>query len=389
MIKISAIPSNQSRKLVLVSPNYPAKSFFMRNLILSILFTVCAVGVHADAVKVPPARQIDLLVEKGLKAKGIEPNEPISDEIFVRRIYLDIIGRIPTREESETFLAMKRKNKRNALIDELLNSDGYVSNFYHFWADLLRARTAINGNNLSSGTGRAYEQWIKNALRENRPYDEMVRELVTATGHSWENGAVGYYIRDYGMPLDNTAMTAQVFLGTQIVCAQCHNHPFDKWTQMDYYHLSAFTYGMTSTNALPEGADALRSAIKKMPKKMSAQKQKELRRAFSEILKPVRFNNVVANNKMPRLPHDYQYDDAKPKSVVRPASIMGPEATVSPAEHSSESFSEWLTSPQNPRFTLVMANRLWKKAFWSGADRAGRQYERSYSGFEPGADELS
>lgn len=338
----------------------------MRFFILSIFTIAFSLSTEAAPKKIPPARQIDLLVEKGLKAQGIEPNELVSDEVFVRRIYLDIIGRIPTKAESERFLTSDKKNKRNALIDELLDSDGYVSNFYHFWADLLRARTAINGNNLSAGTGRAYEMWIKAALRENKPYDEMVRELVTATGHSWENGAVGYYIRDYGMPLDNTAMTAQVFLGTQIVCAQCHDHPFDKWSQMDYYHLAAFTYGMTSTNNLPENASAVQAAIKKLPKKMSKEQQKELRRAFSEILKPVRFNNVVSNNKMPRLPHDYQYDDAKPKSVVQPASIMGAEAAVSPSEHPSESFAKWLTSPQNPRFTLVMANRLWKKAFGIG-----------------------
>lgn len=317
-------------------------------------------AVQAAGSGVTPQNRIDELVAEGLKAQKLTPNEPASDEVFVRRIYLDIVGRIPTREESLNFLNSEQADKRDQLIDELLNSDGYVSNFYHFWADLLRARTAITGINLSSGTGRAYENWIKTALRENKPYDEMVRELVTATGHSWENGAVGYYIRDYGMPLDSTAMTAQVFLGTQIVCAQCHNHPFDKWTQMDYYHLAAFTYGMTTTNQFPGRAKG------KMPEKMNQKKQKELRRAFSEILKPVRFNNVVETNRLPKLPHDYQYDDAKPKSSVKPAAIMGNEAVISPSKPTSESFAEWLTSPQNPRFTLVMANRLWKKAFGLG-----------------------
>jgi hypothetical protein len=341
--------------------------FQMRILSLTVICVLLSAPLlAAEKNKLSPVREIDRLVEQGLKAQGLEPNKAIGDEVFVRRIYLDIIGRIPTKQESEKFLNSSAKNKRNQLIDELLDSDGYVSNFYHFWADLLRARTAINGNNLSAGTGRAYEMWIKQALRENKPYDEMVRELVTATGHSWENGAVGYYIRDYGMPLDNAAMTAQVFLGTQIVCAQCHNHPFDKWTQMDYYHLSAFTYGMMGTNNLPEGAQAVQAAIKKMSNPMSKEKQRELRRAFSEILKPVRFNNVVANSRMPRLPHDYQYDDAKPKSVVRPASILGPKAAVSPSQHPSETFAEWLTSPQNPRFSLVMANRLWKQAFGIG-----------------------
>ncbi len=338
----------------------------MKPLLFSVILLTLNNGLQAVDNKVSPSRQIDELVEKGLRAQSLEFNEPISDSVFVRRIYLDINGRIPTKAETEKFLNSEDKNKRNNLIDELLNSDGYVSNFYHLWADMLRARTEINGTNLGSATGRAYEQWIKTALRENKPYDVMVRELLTASGHSWENGAVGYYIRDYGMPLDNTAMTAQVFLGTQIVCAQCHNHPFDKWTQMDYYHLAAFTYGMTSTNNLPQGIKEVQAAIKRFPEKLDDQTQKDLKRAFSEILKPVRFNNVTTTDKLPQLPRDYQYNNAKPKSTVTPASIMGPKAVLSPSQPNVESFAQWVTSKDNPRFTLVMANRLWKKAFGQG-----------------------
>jgi Protein of unknown function (DUF1549)/Protein of unknown function (DUF1553) len=338
----------------------------MRLILFTITLFSLTNGLQAIEKKASPARQIDELVEKQLQAKGLTFNEPITDAVFVRRIYLDIIGRIPTKTETETFLNSGEKNKRSLLIDQLLKSDGYVSNFYHLWADMLRARTEINGNNQGSATGRAYEQWIKTALRENKPYDVMVRELLTATGHSWENGAVGYYIRDYGMPLDNTAMTAQVFLGTQIVCAQCHNHPFDKWTQMDYYHIAAFSYGMTSTNTLPQGNKELQIAINRFPEKLDDQTQKDLKRAFSEILKPVRFNNVIATSKLPQLPHDYQYKDAKPKSTVTPASIMGPKAVLSPSQPTIESFADWVTSRDNPRFSLVMANRLWKKAFGLG-----------------------
>ncbi len=318
--------------------------------------------------KKTPSQRIDALVKQGLSAQEMEPNPKIDDHTFVRRIYLDIAGRIPTQEETSAFVEQKHPKKRDRLIDELLESDAYVSNYYHFWADLLRARTAINGNNLGSGSGRAYEAWIKQALRENKPYDEMVRELITATGHSWENGAVGYYLRDYGMPLDNTAMTAQVFLGTQIVCAQCHNHPFDKWTQMDYYHMAAFTYGMMTTNNLPSGNQSVQQAIGQMPrtKNFSQDQQRELRRSFSEILKPVRFNNVIETKRRVKLPHDYAYSDAKPKSTVKPASIMGPEAVISPNTPLSESFADWLTSPENPRFTKVIANRLWKRAFGLG-----------------------
>jgi hypothetical protein len=86
--------------------------------------------------------------------------------------------------------------------------------------------------------------FVKESLRENKPYDAFVREMVAAQGKAWDNGAIGYYMRDRGMPLDNMANTVRVFLGTRIECAQCHNHPFDKWTQMQFYKMAAFTYGV-------------------------------------------------------------------------------------------------------------------------------------------------
>lgn len=305
------------------------------------------------------------MIEKNLAAQGLQPNSPASDPVFVRRIYLDIIGRVPTRSETLAFLESREPNKRTQLIDRLLASDGYVSHHFNYWADLLRAKTELNGNGQSAPAGLAYGAWIKQSLRENKPYDQFVREMISASGSSWDNGAVGYYIRDFGMPLDNLAITTQVFLGTQIVCAQCHNHPFDSWTQMDYYHLSAFTNGMVTSNATPNQ----RAAIDSLPKGKNgipAEERIDVQRAFSEILKPVRFNNVYETQRALRLPGDYQYDDAKPREVVRPAVPFAPGAAVSDSEHPIHAFAAWLTSPENPRFTKVIANRMWKEAFGVG-----------------------
>ena len=342
----------------------------MKYKTLSFLFAFLLFNAPLCAEKkgkpaVSDSARIDQLIGKKLRAEKLAPNKLASDEVFVRRIYLDVIGRIPTKRETLAFLESDASDKRAKLIDTLLDSDGYVSHFYNYWADILRARTDINGNGRSRPAGYAYERWIKNAIRENKPYDQMVRELVTASGHSWDNGAVGYYIRDYGMPLDNLAITTQVFLGNSIVCAQCHDHPFDKWTQMDYYHLSAFTYGMLTTSRSDNQAAATAFADRRK-KKPGAQQQKRLRRAFSEILLPIRFNKVQVTKRNLRLPHDYQYDDAKPKSVVKPAAIMGPDAVISEAEPPIEAFAEWMTSRENMRFTTVIANRLWKKAFGIG-----------------------
>jgi len=190
-------------------------------------------AVRADQI----SEKIDALIEEGYKTHKITPNGPTTDEAFVRRIYLDIIGRIPSMEEAKAFLDSAEAGKRAKLIDQLLDSEGYVSNWYNWWADILRMETGLRGD-----AGQAYAAWVKDSLRNNKPYDQFVRDLITADGYVWDNGAVGYYLRDAGMPLDNMSNTTQIFLGTRLACAQCHNHPFDKWTQKDYYEMAAFTF---------------------------------------------------------------------------------------------------------------------------------------------------
>ena len=318
-----------------------------------------------SAEKAGPIATIDQLVVQHLEENDLKPNRIASEEVFVRRAYLDLVGRIPTAEETRRFLEDENLMKRGALVRSLIGSEGYVSHQFNYWADLLRARSRIAGNNQSLPAGMAYEQWVKNAIRENRPYDEIVYDLVTSHGSSWENPAVGYYLRDYGMPLDNLAVTTQVFLGTQIVCAQCHDHPFDEWTQMDYYHLTAFTYPLLTTNSHPNQKKAM-DLLEERKGKIHPDRARDLRKAFSEILFPVRFNNVIETQRKIRLPHDYQYDDAKPRSIVEPATLMGNEAVTSPAKPTVDAFGEWLTSPENPRFTKVIVNRLWKRAFGVG-----------------------
>ena len=139
-----------------------------------------------------------------------------------------------------SFSRTKNANKRAELIDTLLASEGYVQHFFNYWADVLRLQSF---GAIGTAAGAAYGQYLKESLRTNKPYDQFVRELVSSKGRPWDNGAIGYYMRDTRMPLDNFANTARIFLGTRIECAQCHNHPFDKWTQMQFYQMAAFTYG--------------------------------------------------------------------------------------------------------------------------------------------------
>ncbi|MEM8956078.1 MAG: DUF1549 domain-containing protein [Verrucomicrobiota bacterium] len=308
------------------------------------------------------SEKIDDLLAKSYAAHGVEPNAPASDEVFVRRIYLDVAGRVPTKEEAEFFLNSKAKDKRSVLIDQLLDSEGYVNHFYNFWADVLRVNTRANNSQV---VFPAYAAFVKDSLRENKSYDRFVRELITANGDAWDNGAIGYYMRDRGMPLDNMSNTVRVFLGTRLECAQCHDHPFDKWSQMDYYQMAAFSYGMRATNYSNEQMRQAGGLVRKMVDDRS--KERDMRRAFNEIQRPLRYTSVTkSETSLPRLPHDYQYSDAKPEDVVRPRTMFGKDIELTAEDRDKdrlEVYAQWLTSDENPRFTTVIANRLWKKAF--------------------------
>ncbi|MEZ6103649.1 MAG: DUF1549 domain-containing protein [Pirellulaceae bacterium] len=333
------------------------------------------------------SNEIDRLVLVQLQQRGTEPNATTSDETFLRRIYLDVVGRIPTLEEARRFLDDPAPDKREALIDQLLQSPGYVSHYFNFWADLLRIKQRNNGGNI----GQPYIDYVKTVLRDNKPYDEFVWELITADGPLMErgNGAVGYYLRDFGMPEDNMSNTVRVFLGTRLECAQCHDHPFDAWTQMDYFRMVAFTGGVETR--LQNADTASRMAIRRLldDKNVSQQTRQALRR----ITRPLTMGVEGSGTGVYRLPEDYQYGDGKPNQVVTAKAIFGEnveldvnvprdrnvrgrrggnqqrQRNVIPGAKevgSREVYADWLTSPDNPRFTTVIANRLWKHALGVG-----------------------
>ncbi len=298
--------------------------------------------------------KVDKFIEAGYAKGKVKPNRLTSDELFLRRIYLDIVGRIPTLKEATEFLDSNDNTKRSQLIDRLLDSEGYVSHNFNYWADLLRLQSRMR-----YVPAQPYLDFVKSSLRENKPYDQFVRELVTAEGYTWDNGAAGYYLRDTGMPLDNMSNTAQVFLGTQLVCAQCHNHPYDSWTQRQYYQLAAFTYGVETRDRRNGKYMELRQM------RRDEKLDREVMRSANRILLPLAYRVNESTRKL-QLPHDYQYDDAKPKSKIDPSTIFGEQVEVSPGDSPKEIYAKWMTSAKNPRFTAVIANRLWKRVMGVG-----------------------
>jgi hypothetical protein len=346
-------------------------------------------------VSATAAAEIDALLARDWAANNLTPNAPADDNVFVRRIYLDVVGRIPTTREAEEFLSSREEGRRAALIDKLLDSEGYVQNYFHYWADVLRVQSK------TQPTGPAYVHFVKDALRSNKPYDMFVREMIAGEGKTWSDGAIGYYKRDRGMPLDNTANTVRVFLGTRIECAQCHNHPFDKWTQKQFYEMAAFTYGAEIrdngggvaggiSDLVREQGMAIHTMFKQpeWPKNTAAEAERlaywaeleKVRRARQEAEEALHQAERLYNQALYRgnphypkvafderrkvtLPKDYRYDDAKPKSVVEAAAMMGHACTPLPGETRVQAYARWLANPGNDRFNKVVVNRLWKKAF--------------------------
>jgi hypothetical protein len=379
--------------------------------------TLLLLGVEAAGFDPrPAAEKVDSLINAHLESKGLNPYTTISEDQFLRRTYLAIIGRVPTIEEVDAFLQSSATDKHSRLIQQLLSNDvAYTAHHYQFWADLLRVEGNVHW-------AIEYREWLKKEIAANTPYDEMVRNLVTGHGLVFENPAAGYYIRDTGMPLDNMSNTVRIFLGTRLECAQCHDHPFDKWTQMDYYRMAAFTYGYDHRGGNPHrsgihGAlkeeeraayfDAVEiedfpllndeDKVEQFLSKPSTEKllgQRNLTEAqFRKIamrgiaaLKETEARNEPVYGSIGRLynkttylevrhlkdtdlelPHDYQYSDARPHDRVEPQTMFGAEvpATDDPATR-KQAYADWLTSPDNPRFTRVIANRLWKRTFGHG-----------------------
>ena len=291
------------------------------------------------------SRTIDDYLENHWKENNVTANPVAPDQIFVRRVYLDIAGRIPTLNEINDFARDKSPNRRAELIDKLLNSEAYVSNFFNYWADILRIQSDMRGG------GDEYAAWVKQALRDNMPYDKFVYNLLTASGYTWENGAAGFYLRDDGMPLCHMSTTVQNFLGTSLVCAQCHDHPFDKWTQYEFYEMAAFTAGV-DTRVMP---DNLRKA------KAMVKGNDRVRFALDNFARPLTYG-VTYKPKSIHLPHDYKYDDARPGQKIEPFTIFG-KVPEDIGKDPRTAYARWMTSRENPRFTQVIANRLWKKVF--------------------------
>ena len=183
---------------------------------------------------VPPKNFIDELVDKQLVRLNLPASPICDDSTFVRRAYLDTIGTLPTKDETQAFLDDASPNKREKLADALLARKEYVDYWTYKWSDVL----TINGTRLRPAAVKAYYNWLRERVEKNTPWDETVRQVLTATGNSIENGATNFYALQQS-PEDMTENACQAFMGLSIGCAKCHNHPLEKWTNDQYYGMAS------------------------------------------------------------------------------------------------------------------------------------------------------
>lgn len=263
-----------------------------------------------------PNNYLDKLIAAEWEKLSLTPVALTTDEEFVRRPYLDLIGTLPTPDEVKKFLADPAPDKRAKLIDELLKRPEYVDYWALKWGDLLRAhRRALGEKGMASFSG-----WLRQRLRENAPFDKLASELIIAEGNLYGSGPVAYYFVDK-TPEDLAETTAQIFLGVRLTCAKCHHHPFELWGQEDYYSLASFFSGVTRKDNKEGGAFGGAQAIR-----MTA----------------------GAPLKHPRSGVD-----------LPPKAFGWTPPTAPPGADPRKALAGWLVGKENPRFARTVVNRYW------------------------------
>jgi hypothetical protein len=261
---------------------------------------------------------IDRLVAEKWERLQLSPSPPADDATFHRRAFLDLIGKLPTPAETKAFLADASPDKRTRLIDALLDRPEYAEFWALKWSDLLR----VNREDLGAKAAYRYHQWLLRSLRENKPYNEFLRELVTAQGSGEQNGAV-HFFSAFATPNDLTVALSQVFLGVRLDCAKCHHHPYEKWSQEDFYGLAAF--------------------FPRLQKK--------------KALKTEEFFFIADKG-------DVKHPQTK--ETVNPRVLLG-EAFDPAAEFDPRArLGDWLASPDNPFVARSLVNRVWAQLMGRG-----------------------
>ncbi|VTR96801.1 Ig-like domain-containing protein OS=Singulisphaera acidiphila (strain ATCC BAA-1392 / DSM 18658 / VKM B-2454 / MOB10) GN=Sinac_3078 PE=4 SV=1: Big_2: Big_2: PSCyt2: PSD1 [Gemmata massiliana] len=273
---------------------------------------------------------VDRFTAQKWRELNIAPSELCSDEVFVRRAYLDITGTLPDPKDVTEFLANKAPNKRDALVDKLLDSPEYAYYFANKWADILRVKRRQQPNR-AFGTF-AFHTWIREAVAADKPYDDFVRDILCAIGDESKSPATVWY-KEVRTPESFVDDVSQVFMGQRMACAQCHHHPYEKWSQDDYWGVAAF-FGRVGFKTVQTPG-------------VSNQNQQNQKQVLF-----VRTSGNVQN---------------KRTGQTAPLKALDSDPmTVSADEDPRQKLADWMTSAKNPFFAKTVANRYWAHFFGRG-----------------------
>ncbi|MFV0443970.1 MAG: DUF1549 domain-containing protein [Planctomycetaceae bacterium] len=287
-------------------------------------FAICNVSVPREGrmpseyyARLPRNNDIDDYVWQGLERLGLTASEPAPETKFLRRVYIDIIGRVPTVDEARAFLDSHDASKREVLVDRLLASPEYAEHWANKWADLLRPNPFRVGIKAVFN----YDAWIRQAFRQNMPYDQFARALLTGQGSTFRDGQVTLF-RDRREPDELATLVSQLFLGIRLECAKCHHHPFEVYGQEDFYSFAAYfaKVGRKGTGLSPP---------------ISGSEEFVFAGTKGEVRHPLT-NEVLA-----------------------PRPLFGDAAAIEVGADPRRVLADWITSPANPYFAQTMANRIW------------------------------
>lgn len=271
----------------------------------------------------PRKNYIDELIYEKLATQHIEPSPEVRESLFLRRVHQDLIGRLPTVDEARSYLTSASVNKREELVDALLERREYADHWSGYWADLLRP----NPYRVGIKAVLNYDNWIRQQFRDNVPYDQFVRQLVTAKGSTWQNGAATMF-RDRRSPDEVTTIVSQLFLGIRLECAKCHHHPFESYSQENFYQFAAYfaRVGRKGTGLSPpiSGGEEIVMTVDS-----------------GSVKHPISGETLTAS---PLYPATHETVDTDPR----------------------QTFANWLTSTENDYFAKVQVNRLWSALMGRG-----------------------
>jgi Protein of unknown function (DUF1549)/Protein of unknown function (DUF1553) len=275
---------------------------------------------------------LDALIAKGLQASKTEPSPITSDEEFIRRLYLDVLGRLPNPGSIREFAAARQRDKRALLIDNLLNQPEYAENWARYWRDVIAYRSPNENDNQVNYP--LFEKWLAEQFAANKPWNKIVTEIITATGSNQENGATIFTVAEEGQAVEIAGEASRVFMGVQIQCAQCHDHPSDPWKRQQFHEFAAFFVGVKSKRV--QGS------------------------------KPPAFTvdtSGPSHYTMPDLKHPEKKIPVSPRFFLNDAPKVSEQVK---ADQRLVLVANYITDPENPWFTRAFINRVWYSLMGEG-----------------------